>query len=367
MDRSVTMSAQKLRAPSSVFYMAVDGAEEIVNGYLVKSPPSRPFFNQKSWKRRFFVFCKTPDNVHLLKYCKDEDDRGKPLGGIDLSVITLIFPHPDNHKKWNSIQKMFKCQPDSVLYIRTTEREYFLIGENKQDVDKWFNAISSVLMSVSKVEPLRNTDATCESFTANDKLRSKSLPEPYYNVPKSRVGATCESFTANDKLRPQSLPEPYYNVPKSRADPPPETEPTENDNLYMPMTSVRQRIVEEALSENQNRVSTSPASGNIADIRKPHDFHLVEREVHVIQENLKNHLTLAEIDGKPCVAHWLGSPDDGCVFHKGDQIIAVNDLGTDSTTEVQTYLNKSLKKEVKITMKRSRGSESFSVAQCSCE
>lgn len=36
-------------APSSVFYMAVDGAEEIVNGYLVKSPPSRPFFNQVSF------------------------------------------------------------------------------------------------------------------------------------------------------------------------------------------------------------------------------------------------------------------------------------------------------------------------------
>ncbi|XP_041123721.1 pleckstrin homology domain-containing family S member 1-like isoform X2 [Polyodon spathula] len=365
MNCSVKKSAHRLGAPSSVFYNAVDGTEEILSGYLVKSPPSGPFFSQKSWKRRFFVFYKTSDNVHFLKYYKDEDDRDKPLGGIDLSVHTQICPHPDNHKKWNCIQKMFKCQPDSVLYMCTTAREYFLIGENKQDVDKWFNAIFSVLTSISKAEPLRNTGANCESFTADGKLRPQSLPEPYYSVPTSKAGATCESFTADGKLRPQSLLDSYYSVPTFKADPPPKPEPTENKNLYMPMTSVL-ITVEEAQSD-QNRVSTSPDSGNIADDRNPHDFHFIKREVYVVQENLKNHLTLAEIDGKPCVAHWLGSPDDGCVFHKGDQIIAVNDLRTDSTTEVQTYLNKSLKKEVKITMKRPRGSESFSVEQCSCE
>ncbi|XP_033881486.3 pleckstrin homology domain-containing family S member 1-like isoform X1 [Acipenser ruthenus] len=343
MDRSVKMSAQRLRAPSSVFYKAVDGVEEIMSGYLVKSPPSGPFFYQKSWKRRFFVFCKTPDNVHLLKYCKDEDDRDKPLGGIDLSVITLIFPHPDNHRKWNWIQGMFKCQPDSVLYIRTTEREYFLIGENKQDVDKWFNAIFSVLMSISKAEPLRNTEQERQRSMSESNAK-KAMNDLTKNSSIQEKGATCESFTADAKLRRQSLSESYYSVPKSRVDQLPKPEPTENHNMYMPMASVRLRIVEEALSD-QNRVSTSPASGNIADVRNPHDFHLVKREVHVIQENPKNHLTLAETDRKPCVAHWLG-PDDGCVFHKGDQIIAVNDLGTDSTMEIQTCLSKNNNEEI---------------------
>ncbi|XP_058882036.1 uncharacterized protein LOC117415359 isoform X4 [Acipenser ruthenus] len=298
MDRSVKMSAQRLRAPSSVFYKAVDGVEEIMSGYLVKSPPSGPFFYQKSWKRRFFVFCKTPDNVHLLKYCKDEDDRDKPLGGIDLSV---------------------------------------------QDVDKWFNAIFSVLMSISKAEPLRNTEQERQRSMSESNAK-KAMNDLTKNSSIQEKGATCESFTADAKLRRQSLSESYYSVPKSRVDQLPKPEPTENHNMYMPMASVRLRIVEEALSD-QNRVSTSPASGNIADVRNPHDFHLVKREVHVIQENPKNHLTLAETDRKPCVAHWLG-PDDGCVFHKGDQIIAVNDLGTDSTMEIQTCLSKNNNEEI---------------------
>ncbi|XP_041116286.1 uncharacterized protein LOC121321418 isoform X3 [Polyodon spathula] len=339
MNRSVKMSAERLQAaPSSVFYKAVDGVEEILSGYLVKSPPSGPFFYPKSWKRRFFVLCKTPDNVHLLKYCKDEDDRDKPLGVINLSVNTLIFPHPENHRKWNWIQRMFKCQPDSVLYICTTDREYFLIGENKQDVDTWFNAIISVLTSISKVEPLRNTVQEQERLRSKSESNAKKAMNDLTKNSSIQQGATCKSFTADHKLRPQSLSESYYSVPKPKG-PPPKPEPTENPNLYMPMTSVL-RVVEEAQSD-QNRVSTPPASGNIADIRKPHDFHFVKREVYVIEENLKNHLTL----GKPCVAHWLSSLDDGYVLYEGDQIIAVNDLGTNSTPEVQTCLSKNNNEE----------------------
>ncbi|XP_041116289.1 uncharacterized protein LOC121321418 isoform X6 [Polyodon spathula] len=295
MNRSVKMSAERLQAaPSSVFYKAVDGVEEILSGYLVKSPPSGPFFYPKSWKRRFFVLCKTPDNVHLLKYCKDEDDRDKPLGVINLSV---------------------------------------------QDVDTWFNAIISVLTSISKVEPLRNTVQEQERLRSKSESNAKKAMNDLTKNSSIQQGATCKSFTADHKLRPQSLSESYYSVPKPKVGPPPKPEPTENPNLYMPMTSVL-RVVEEAQSD-QNRVSTPPASGNIADIRKPHDFHFVKREVYVIEENLKNHLTL----GKPCVAHWLSSLDDGYVLYEGDQIIAVNDLGTNSTPEVQTCLSKNNNEE----------------------
>lgn len=41
-----------------------------------------------------------------------------------------------------------------------------------------------------------------------------------------------------------------------------------------------------------------------------------------------------------------GEIQASCLFHKGDQILAVNDLLTDTVEEVQTYLKRLSKSEV---------------------
>ena len=47
------------------------------------------------------------------------------------------------------------------------------------------------------------------------------------------------------------------------------------------------------------------------------------------------------------VSGWTGMPQMVCLFHKGDQILAINDLHTSSVEEVNKYLGKCLKNEVR--------------------
>ncbi|XP_056124831.1 pleckstrin homology domain-containing family S member 1 isoform X3 [Rhinichthys klamathensis goyatoka] len=123
----------------------IHGAEEqMCSGYLYKSPPENQFKSQKSWKRRFFVLLKYSNNICQLKYYKNEE-KNKPLGEIDLSKITFMFLNPEMDNKWNWIQNHFRCSPSCVMFIRVPERDFFLIGENSWEMEKWFTALFDIL------------------------------------------------------------------------------------------------------------------------------------------------------------------------------------------------------------------------------
>lgn len=53
------------------------------------------------------------------------------------------------------------------------------------------------------------------------------------------------------------------------------------------------------------------------------------------------------------VCSWTGQPHSVCLFHKGDEILAINDLHAGSVEEVNSYLSKSLKNEVNSSSERS--------------
>ncbi|KAM4715498.1 pleckstrin homology domain-containing family S member 1-like [Anableps anableps] len=83
------------------------------------------------------------------------------------------------------------------------------------------------------------------------------------------------------------------------------------------------------------------------------------RQFMVNLSDLKNHLTLTEVEGKPSVSGWTGQPQSMCLFHKGDQVLAINDLQTDSVEEFNMFISKSLKNEVKVTIQRQRGCQAL--------
>uniref|UniRef100_A0A8C2A525 Si:ch211-28p3.3 n=1 Tax=Cyprinus carpio TaxID=7962 RepID=A0A8C2A525_CYPCA len=144
--------------------------EQMCSGYLYKSPPENLFksqvcfsgrgknrtgyytgkffffffFLQKSWKRRFFVLLKYTDSMCQLKYYKNEE-KNKPLGDIDLSNVTYMFLCPEMQTMWKWIQNNFRCSSSCVMFIRVPERDYFLIGENSWEMEKWFNALFDIL------------------------------------------------------------------------------------------------------------------------------------------------------------------------------------------------------------------------------
>ncbi|CAL8301410.1 unnamed protein product [Lota lota] len=105
-------------------------ATVVKTGYLFKSPPYSLLKRESLWRRRFFVLYKSNEQDYQLKYFNSENEEDRPLGEIDLKQITEMHVNPEDHPKWSWVQKNVKCSPSCVLYVNTSSREYFLVGNN---------------------------------------------------------------------------------------------------------------------------------------------------------------------------------------------------------------------------------------------
>uniref|UniRef100_A0A669B9A3 Pleckstrin homology domain containing S1, tandem duplicate 3 n=1 Tax=Oreochromis niloticus TaxID=8128 RepID=A0A669B9A3_ORENI len=216
----------------SLFYTHPKTVREVRAGYLHKSPPLKLITTEKAWKRRFFILFKLSDTEYQLRYFKSSEEKDKRAGEIDL--VSLLHVSPQHHPKWNWIQKSFKCSPSCVLLIRATERDYFLVGENRSVI--------------------------AENITIPNGSRDHEVED----VNKSTLMRTVtQTF---DKLKTQVSPLPPF-AEETNAD----------DNRY--------------------------------------------------------------------VSGWTGQPQTVCLFHKGDQILAVNDLHVSTVEEFTMFISKSLKNE----------------------
>ncbi|XP_067226448.1 pleckstrin homology domain-containing family S member 1 [Chanodichthys erythropterus] len=175
----------------------IHGAEEqTCSGYLYKSPPENQFKTQKSWKRRFFVLLKYSNNTCLLKYYKNEE-MNKQLGDIDLSKVTFMFLNPEMHKMWDWIHNNFRCSSSCVMFIKVPDRDYFLIGENSWEMEKWFKALYDILNN----RPHRLLDP--KTFGLNKNIRE--LPQPEKDEQKAGWG--------HSKYVTHELPSPLTQEP----------------------------------------------------------------------------------------------------------------------------------------------------------
>ncbi|XP_048843628.1 pleckstrin homology domain-containing family S member 1-like [Brienomyrus brachyistius] len=93
----------------------------------------------------------------------------------------------------------------------------------------------------------------------------------------------------------------------------------------------------------------------------------MQKDISVDLSDLKHHLKLEDADGTPCVSEWSPHFGSTCLFHKGDQILAVNDMKTDCAADLQMFLGKLLKQKVTVTLLRFPGSSGFQPGSCSCK
>ncbi|XP_062330624.1 pleckstrin homology domain-containing family S member 1-like isoform X1 [Osmerus eperlanus] len=480
-------SIQKSSVSNAVFYKPVEGVQEVRTGYLLKSPPPSPIKTKNSWKRRFFVLFKMKDESYLFKYFKSSEDREKPLGGIELSTISLLYSSPQKHSQWPRINRNFKCSPDCVLYIKARDREYFLIGEDSCDIDGWFwdiyealkyrphqmlnpeeladdssFSIESISDPVLKVFTLKNTATFVKTQPVKDRSASEpnqpmakstdsvkesqrlslSMEIPLYDYPKSflrKASLGNEEVTAGPgpvavehAWRPLSeqVKEPennYYDYPKKflnhtiqesedeeayeddgksyymkmnkvfeimkdaeerdkdslvqSFEVDPKVEEFTTNSLIRSVTQVFDKLktpTEAEAGPDESRVDCQAACDSSATenetgppvvmtqskhlkehslIQSKEEELLAEKDIIVNREDLKKHLMVSDVEGKPCVFGWTGQSQTTCPFHKGDRILAINDLHTGSVEEFQTYLRKLLKEQVTLTILRLPGSE----------
>ncbi|XP_035467968.1 pleckstrin homology domain-containing family S member 1 isoform X2 [Scophthalmus maximus] len=388
--------AQKNTGKNAKFYKPVRDVTEIRSGYLYKSPPTRRMKAEKSWKRRFFVLFEISQNEHQLKYFRSAEERDSPLGGIDLSNISLLYVNPQQHQRWGWVPGKFSCSPSCVLCIKAVNRDYFLVGENSEQVDGWFSDL---------FDALKNRPHKCMSSEEGEDFSKRPASEPVnpnYDYPRSystetqacendsTSGNTVESLyetmrevvpgevaeaaadievewvtgslmrsvtQAFDKLKTQITPLPPFNEETNDEDRE-ETHPSDfssssSDNgATSPMEMLESRNVHTL----EQQSSTESLDHIIPE----------ERDIEVKQADLKKHLTLTEVDGKPSVCGWTGQPQTVCLFHMGDHILAINDLHIDSVKEFNMYISKSLKNEVKLTILRLPGCSPLHSPNCVC-
>ncbi|XP_058477803.1 pleckstrin homology domain-containing family S member 1-like isoform X5 [Solea solea] len=371
--------SQRNPGRNAVFYKPVDVVKEIRSGYLYKSPPSHKLKSEKSWKKRYFVLYKVSENEHLLKYFRSAAEKERPLGGIDLTNISLLYESPQQHQRWGWIQKSFKCPPSCVLFIKAGDREYFLVGESSDDVDRWFSDLFDALKTrpyrFMNTEEITNGHQQIEVISNPVILRKKSSDptekvngngtnkESLYETmqeisPKERVtraedlevervtdSTLMRSVTlAFDKLKTQIPPLPSFSEEEA-AEEREEAHPSDfssssSDNGTISPVEGRERAY---TLENQGSTES-------LDHVTPN-----ERDIEVNQADLKKHLSLIDVEGKTYVSGWTGQPQTVCLFHKGDQIVGINDLLIGNVKEFHIYISKSLKNQVKLTILRRPG------------
>ncbi|KAF4106464.1 pleckstrin homology domain-containing family S member 1-like [Onychostoma macrolepis] len=370
---------KKKPTTTSIFYKEPAMVEELYTGYLVKSPAQPALTkNAKSWKRRFFVLSKTGEDAYQLTFNANNERKE-----IDLSKISLLFIGPEAHQKWDWIQKNFKCSTSSVLFLKVEDdtpkhsRDYFLIGENSDDVDGWLNA----LVKVMKTKKSRKTLQDNRYRSASDPVKSsepKVEDEPDDRRSAPGLTLTYPSLYSHYDY-PRKLSEPpipvAFKIPIIEDEDEKQDESPE-ENAYMSMASLQRALKEDQLEVDNasiqkntsiNGQESSVCNGAVnqdEDDKNKCETHThVEKEICVSQNDLKNSLILTQEEGKPCVSDCR-KIQDSCLFHKGDQILAFNDLLIYTVDEIQIYLRRLSKDEVKLTIRRLIGSQPLHSEPC---
>ncbi|XP_042591654.1 pleckstrin homology domain-containing family S member 1 isoform X2 [Cyprinus carpio] len=315
--------------------------EEVCTGFLIKSPPPKQIKNRKSWKKRFFVLSKTSGSCHELKYYKTTE-KGKPIKTIQASTITVLQVLPQANPVFEWICNAFKCSPSSVLFMKAEDpgdkvpREFFFIGDSSKDVDSWFNALFGAIKN-NKIEPQTEPQSTTES-NSND----QSPPDTEENevdskppLPPRKKPASEDVPTQNAQCSqsPRSSPSatPVYENQKEE-EPLHETAVESNEDMSSgeSVTCTSENSLLDCVTKAFNDMKTTQTSTESDGQSETHT--LVEKEIYISHHNA-NILVISKEEGKPCVSK-CGEIEASSLLHKGDQILAVNDLLTDTVEEV---------------------------------
>ncbi|XP_019502115.1 PREDICTED: pleckstrin homology domain-containing family S member 1 [Hipposideros armiger] len=367
--------------------------------YFIKSPPPQLFSSVNSWKRRYFILSRNGEKGFSLSYYKDNHHRGS----IEIDRSSNVEVGISSHEKMQSVQKMFKCQPDEVMSITTTSREYVLISCDREKIKDWVYFMSSFCGGKAAHQ---NTELLMENSSPG--LRRAHLPqdfllettedteeENHYMSPRSVLLALDNIIASADSGEPVEPGSPdeaskkiehHYMSMKScffkkTTDEPadskeePQTLPeTQDGGLHLqeqgsgsdshlpPAETEAQTTNDKKGTASLTVVQLSILINNIPD-----ESQVEKLNVFLFPPDIINYLSLTEAVGRICVAQWEGPPRLGCLFFHGDHLLAINDLQPHTLEEVFLFLSRSNRKEtVKLTIGRIPNSEKFHTMTCTC-
>ncbi|XP_026968453.1 pleckstrin homology domain-containing family S member 1 isoform X1 [Sagmatias obliquidens] len=341
--------------------------------YFIKSPPPQLFFSATSWKKRLFILSKSGEKGFSLSYYKDHHHRGS----IELDQSSSIEVGISNHEKMQSVQKMFNCHHDEVMSIRATNREYFLIGYDREKIKDWVSFLSSLCQNIKAAR--QNTG---EKLSFGD---TRPSSDPFPLLGPSYTPEAVSTTTARKSLPDMHLMEkrssglreahlPHAVLSDTAQD-------TEEESHYINPRSIL-RELDNIIAANDSGEPVEPIGPGSPDqvseavechymsmksCNIPDEIQVEKLNMFLSPPDIINHLALREAAGQICVAQWDGPPHLGCLFFHGDHLLAVNDLKPQSLEEVSLFLSRSIQGEkVKLTIARIPNSEKFHGIACTC-
>uniref|UniRef100_A0A2K6G5M4 Pleckstrin homology domain containing S1 n=1 Tax=Propithecus coquereli TaxID=379532 RepID=A0A2K6G5M4_PROCO len=217
--------------------------------YFIKSPPPQLFFSATSWKKRFFILSKNGKEAFSLSYYKDHHRRGS----IEIDRNSSVEVGIRSQEKLQSVQKMFKCHPDEVMSIRTTNREYFLIGHDREKIKDWVSFMSSFCRGIKAAH--QNTEEKLslgDKRPSSDPLLGPSSPSEDSSLPRNSLPDMHFVKKSSPGFRPAHLPHDFLLKT---------TEDTEKESHYLSPRSVVLEL-DNIIASNNPDESIEPGSAD---------------------------------------------------------------------------------------------------------
>ncbi|KAM9062296.1 pleckstrin homology domain-containing family S member 1-like isoform 3-T3 [Sarcophilus harrisii] len=323
-------------------------------------------------------------------------------------VMSIITPKRDYFligKDWRTIEDWVSFISSSCLDLKVTHQNAKNINLVNQDARNKASVVQPLDSKENIYQIISEIDDDVQEKHFSEERRPVSYPGHCSDSLNSSEGKICSSLPRN------SLPDMLNDIIASSEDKEfaeskesdQVSKPT--DHLYMSMKSCFDEekfqqsfnSKEEALPANQDEglnlqrqeernkschssSSKEPKTENqkrrlsslsIVQLSRiinniPAGSSLEEVDVFLSKNDINKYLTFTQAIGHICVAQWEGPPHLGCIFHQGDRLSAVNDLKPHNLEEVGLFLDRSLKKEVKLTICRIPDSDKFHTVTCAC-
>ncbi|XP_028369786.1 pleckstrin homology domain-containing family S member 1 isoform X2 [Phyllostomus discolor] len=218
--------------------------------YFIKSPPPQLFCSAASWKKRFFILSRDRENGFNLSYYKDHQRRGF----IKIDQNSHVEAGISSHEKMQAAQKMFKCQPDEVMSIRTASREYFLINYDREKIKDWVSFMSSFCRDIKAAHP--NTEDKCSLSN------TRPYPDPSPLLGSSSTLGTVTSTSPRNTLPDTHITErssPGLGRPHLPHDFSPETTQDTEESHYVSPRSILLEL-DNIIASHESDDSLAPGS-----------------------------------------------------------------------------------------------------------
>lgn len=322
---------QKSSGKQFTFY---DENEVCKQDYFIKSPPPQLFFSASSWKKRFFILSKSGRRSLHLSYYKDQHRRGS----IEIDRNSSVEVGISSHEKMQSVHKMFKCHADEVISIRTTNREYFLIGHDREKIKDWVSFMSSFCWDVK---------AACQNTEKQEKCSlggNRPCSDPSPLLRSSSTSEAVSPITPRNSLPDMHLME--KNSPGLRQAHLPHdilseaTEDTEEESHYISPQSILLEL-DTSIASNDSGESAEPGSPEQSSEKTEHHYMPMKscffRETsHKSADSKEGSQALPEIQNGGLHSQEQGSQSDSCLPPANTEPQTMNDKkGLASLTVVQ--------------------------------